>query len=205
MQRNDQPLCHGFNSLSFCFSSSPNRWLRKLYTLLRRRYVLSSACWRSIHLTHFQLVRDLGITNGNESQVGYYVGLLVREAEQSSTASSLTRSNSRNRYFLWLRHWLYCTGVAYLIVSAENRCFWLVCLVYQYPCIVSDSREPFGVLYWGISWASVFVRKGFHETFYLAGVWTARWVRCFSIRGFCADLHMLDGNSCVMKRYSNET
>jgi MFS family permease len=26
----------------------------------------------------FQLIRDVGITHGNESQVGYYVGLMVR-------------------------------------------------------------------------------------------------------------------------------
>lgn len=29
-----------------------------------------------------QLIRDLGITNGNESQVGYYVGLLVSFTRQ---------------------------------------------------------------------------------------------------------------------------
>ena len=43
-----------------------------------------------IRLTYFQLIRDLGITNGNENQVGYYVGLMVRRAALSGAASSLT-------------------------------------------------------------------------------------------------------------------
>lgn len=28
-------------------------------------------------VTHMQLIRDIGITNGDETQVGYYVGLMV--------------------------------------------------------------------------------------------------------------------------------
>jgi len=48
--------------------------------------------------TSVQLIRDLGITNGNESQVGYYVGLMVRGVEISGAASSLTSSNSSNHY-----------------------------------------------------------------------------------------------------------
>lgn len=28
-------------------------------------------------LFHIQLIRDIGITHGNESQVGYYVGIMV--------------------------------------------------------------------------------------------------------------------------------
>jgi hypothetical protein len=44
----------------------------------------------SSNKTSFQLIRDLGITNGNESQVGYYVGLMVRGAEISGAVSSLT-------------------------------------------------------------------------------------------------------------------
>jgi len=43
------------------------------------------------------------MTNGNESQVGYYVGLLVRGAELSGIASSLTWNDDRNPYFLQLR------------------------------------------------------------------------------------------------------
>lgn len=31
----------------------------------------------------FKLIRDIGITNGDETQVGYYVGLLVRFHEPS--------------------------------------------------------------------------------------------------------------------------
>ena len=41
------------------------------------RYVLSPV-YSVCDELYPQLIRDLGITNGKESQVGYYVGLMVR-------------------------------------------------------------------------------------------------------------------------------
>lgn len=35
---------------------------------------------RAQRAENFQLIRDLGITNGDEAKVGYYVGLMVRDA-----------------------------------------------------------------------------------------------------------------------------
>jgi hypothetical protein len=37
-----------------------------------------SFCFLLIHPPHWQFVRNVGITHGDESRVGYYVGMMVR-------------------------------------------------------------------------------------------------------------------------------
>ena len=43
-----------------------------------RRFSVSCRPSRAQRVEKFQLIRDLGITNGDEAKVGYYVGLMVR-------------------------------------------------------------------------------------------------------------------------------
>lgn len=75
--------CLGVNSLSYCFFSLQNRLLHKLSLPLHLRYVvffLHSRITRQLlmlAMIRVQLIRDIGITDGDETRVGYYVGLMV--------------------------------------------------------------------------------------------------------------------------------
>lgn len=45
-----------------------------------------------------QLIRDVGITHGDETRVGYYVGVMVRLLRPLSAARTLTQTLCSNQY-----------------------------------------------------------------------------------------------------------
>jgi hypothetical protein len=49
---------------------------------VRWSFILQSSLWLIppplLRHAHTQLIRDLGVTNGNDAAVGYYVGMMVR-------------------------------------------------------------------------------------------------------------------------------
>ena len=206
MQRNEQHLCRGSSSVSFCSSTLRNRWLLRLLALSPRRYVLSYMC-SSCSQFFPQLIRDLGITNGNETQVGYYVGLMVCwAAKLSSVACSLTWNCSSNRCFSWLRHSQYYTGVGYLIALAESQSFWLASLGYHSQCIASASQGLFGVLFSGISRSFRHMGVVFIHPMQPKFDWRTEYVLFLSwSTSTDVHYHATDGNIGVIKRCHHRT
>ena len=66
-----------------------------------------------------KLISKIGITHGNESKVGYYVGLLVRCLTLCKSSWLIIIIHS-NHYFSLPRFSLCYIGVVYLTVSAGN-------------------------------------------------------------------------------------
>ena len=142
----------------------------------------------SSNQTSFQLIRDLGITNGNESQVGYYVGLMVRELK-----SPVPRA-----------HWPEVTLAIIILFNSGIHCSVLELDVRSPGSKTSHFDWPLwvvtiDVLFWPLedllgSCSQVFVLELlyshgslFSKTLYPVGAWTARWVRYISFRAFWID------------------
>jgi hypothetical protein len=82
--------------------------------------------WLASHLYRLQLVRDIGITHGDETRVGYYVGILVRHFRKIEESSSLSPFGSTGIHFLSL------TGPDYTTLEQTVRSHWpKACHLYQ--------------------------------------------------------------------------
>ena len=67
-----------------------------------------------------QLIRDLGITGGDDRKVGYYAGLIVSRPIQLILPDRLYFIY-RSHYFTWPKHLQLCIGVAYQTMWGVNR------------------------------------------------------------------------------------
>jgi hypothetical protein len=75
--RSRPPLYHGLKSRFCLFSSSQNRSHPRSFILSHQRSVTSCRLVSFLLIQPLQFVRNVGITHGDESRVGYYVGMMV--------------------------------------------------------------------------------------------------------------------------------
>ena len=178
MERNDQLLFRGLNSISFWCSSLPSLWVYKSFTPSRHRWVLPCAYRSYTQISSFQLIRDVGITNGDESQVGYYVGLMVRYTVQALQYRLLTK----------LKQSLFSLTQAFTILHWSR----MSDRIGRKPVILIGllgsalSMYCFGLskTFWGLilryffsSALQFFVGVYTADTFFPAEVWVEHWVR----------------------------
>ena len=76
VRRNSPSLFRGLKSEFCSLSSSQNHSHPRSYTLSHLRFITSCPI-ASVLMRPLQFVRNVGITDGDESRVGYYVGLMV--------------------------------------------------------------------------------------------------------------------------------
>jgi hypothetical protein len=114
---------------------------------------LSAFLRRCFHFFSFilclQFVRNVGITHGDESRVGYYVGMLVRFEITVVLCLPCLLASSSNLYSSSLRPLRSCIGVGSLISSAVSQSSSLDCSAYRYRCSALDSRLLIGALLYG--------------------------------------------------------
>ena len=130
--RNRPPLSHGRKS-GFClFSSSQNHLHPRSFIPSHRRSV--AFCRRDLFLLihPLQFVRNVGITHGDESRVGYYVGMMVCPGVDLSTSSHLALSS--NPCSLPLRLLQCYTGAGSPMSSVVSQSSSLDCSAYHYRC-----------------------------------------------------------------------
>ena len=98
----------GLKSGSYFFFCSQSRLHHRSYILLRQRHVISSQL-SSFSYHALQFVRNVGITHGDESRVGYYVGLMVRSSVNLDTVRASHDVFQQSIFFateaLTVLHW----------------------------------------------------------------------------------------------------
>src|SRR5260370_25785774 len=96
-----------------------------------------------------QFVRNVGITHGDESRVGYYVGMLVRFEVTVVLCLPCLLALSSNLYSSSLRPLRSYIGARSLISSTVSQSSSSDCSAYRYRCSDVDSRLPIGALLYG--------------------------------------------------------
>ncbi len=144
-------LSHGLKS-GFCsFSSSQSHLRPRSYILSHQRSVrfLQTPFHFFSFILCLQFVRNVGITHGDESRVGYYVGMLVRFEVTVVLCLPCLLALSSNLYSSSLRPLRSYIGARSLISSAVSQSSSLDCSAYRYRCSDLDSRLPIGALLYG--------------------------------------------------------
>ncbi|SRR6266852_3423986 len=142
------PLSHGRKS-GFClFSSSQNHLQPRSFIPSHQRSVpFSRLVW--ILLIHpLQFVRNVGITHGDESRVGYYVGMMVCPGVDTSTTSHIALSS--NLCSSPLRLLQYYTGAGSPMSSVVNQSSSLGCSAYRCQCSALGSQLRIGAPFFGM-------------------------------------------------------
>ena len=140
------PLSHGRKS-GFClFSSSQNHLQPRSFIPSHQRYVpFSRLVWFLIH--PLQFVRSVGITHGDESRVGYYVGMMVCSGVNASTTSHIAFSS--NPCSSPLRPLQCYTGAGSPMSSVVSQSSSLDCLAYRCQCSALGSQLRIGAPLFG--------------------------------------------------------
>ncbi len=150
------PRSHGPKS-GYCLSSSSQSHSRlKSSTPSHQSYAPpfpAEFCFRfflsSVH--PLQFVRNVGITHGDESRVGYYVGMLVRLVIHGLICPPVSHGIElhSNLYSSSRRPSRSCTGAGSQISSAVNQSFLLDSSAYLYRCLALASQLLTGPLLCG--------------------------------------------------------
>jgi hypothetical protein len=138
------PPSHGPKSGFYLFSCSRNLSHPRSFILSHQRSVTFCILVPFLHVYTLKFVRNVGITHGDESRVGLYVGM--------------SWSRSVLPYYIALSSTLYssprrplqsCTGVGSLILSAVSQPFSSDFSAYHYRCLDLASQLLIGALLCG--------------------------------------------------------
>ena len=147
LSRNKPLLSHGPKS-GFClFSSSQNHLHPRSFIPSHRRSVAFCRLSLFLLMQISQFVRNVGITHGDESRVGYYVGMMVCPRVITSTISHIALSSNLCSSPLRL---LQCyTGAGSPMSSVVNQSSSLGCSAYHCRCSALGSQLRIGAPLFG--------------------------------------------------------
>ena len=141
------PLSHGRKS-GFClFSSSQNHLHPRSSIPSHQRFVAFCRLFLFLLIYPLQFVRNVGITHGDESRVGYYVGMMVCPRVDSSTTSHIALSS--NLCFSLLKLLQCYTGAGSPMSSVVNPLSSLGCSAYRCQCSALGSQLLIGAPLFG--------------------------------------------------------
>lgn len=147
LSRNRLPLFHGHKS-GFClFSSSQNHLHPRSFIPSHQRFVAFCRLFLLLLIYPLQFVRNVGITHGDESRVGYYVGMMVCPGVETSTTSHIALSSNLCSSLLKL---LQCyTGAGSPMSSVVSQLSSLGFSAYRCQCSALDSQLLIGAPLFG--------------------------------------------------------
>lgn len=145
--RNRLPLSHGGKS-GFCLlSSSQNHLHPRSFTPSHQRSAAFCRLVLFLLIHPLQFVRTVGITHGDESRVGYYVGMMVCPGVDTSTTSQIALySNLCSSPLRLLRCY---TGAGSPMSSVVSPSSSLGCLAYRCQCSALGSQLRTGAPLFG--------------------------------------------------------
>jgi hypothetical protein len=141
------PLSHGHKS-GFClFSSSQNHLHPRSFIPSHQRSVAFCGLVLFPLICPLQFVRNVGITHGDESRVGYYVGMMVCPGVDASSTSHMALSS--NLCSLPLRLLQCYTGAGFPMSSVVSQLSSLGCSAYRCQCSALGSQLLIGAPLFG--------------------------------------------------------
>lgn len=145
--RKSLPLSHGRKS-GFCsFSSSQNHLHPRSFIPSHQRSVAFCRLVLFPLIHPLQFVRNVGITHGDESRVGYYVGMMVCPGVYTSTSSQIALYS--NLCFSPLRLSQCYTGAGSPMSSDVSQSYSLDYSAYRCQCSALGSQLLIGAPLFG--------------------------------------------------------